>query len=211
MLFRSWIDLCLVSTKSRVTRTFQKFGPPFFSSSGNQSFRYTIRFTSTLSFECSCVRPTSRVPYRFPILQPFRATALAYFSFRVHSVESVSWSRSYCWLGLVRVQFMCFPHRFHQFLAIDANFSHFRTVLSANLEFVRKTAITFTYELRFQRSIYQNRLEKSFGSVSPCLWRVWKFWNLQICLRPLSFHLVKFFFTFFSIFRKFHRPRLLLV
>ena len=52
LLFGSRIDLCLVSTKSRVTKTFRKIGPPMFSSSGNQSFRYTIRFTSTLSFEC---------------------------------------------------------------------------------------------------------------------------------------------------------------
>ena len=155
MLFGSQIDLCLVFTKSRVTRTIQKIGPPLFSSSGNQSFRYTIRFTSTLSFEC-CVRPISPVPYRFSILQPFHAIAFAYFSFRVRSVEFVSWSRSCCWLGLVRVQFMCFPHRFHQFLATAANFSHFRTVLSSNSESVRKTTITFAYKLRFQCSIYQN-------------------------------------------------------
>ena len=143
MLFGSRIDLCLVSTKSRVTRTFQKIGPPFFSSSGNQNFRYTIRFTSILSFDCSCVRPICLVPYRFPVLQSFRAIACAYFSFRVHGVEFVSWSRSYCWLGLVRVQFVCFSYRFHQFLATAVNFSHFRTVLSSNLESVRKTAITF--------------------------------------------------------------------
>ena len=112
MLFGSRIDLCLVSTKSRVTRTFHKIGPPLFSSSGKQSFRYTIRLASTLSFECSCVRPISPVPYRFRVLQPFHAIAFAYFSFRVRSVEFVSWSRSCCWLGLVRVQFMYFPPPF---------------------------------------------------------------------------------------------------
>jgi len=159
-LFGRRINLCLVSTKSRVTRTFQKIGPSLFLSSGNQSFRYTVRFTSTLSFECSCVRPISPVPYRFPVLQPFRAITFAYFSFRVRSVDFVFWSRSCCWLGLVRVQFMCFSHRFHQFLATAAKFSHFRTVLSSNSESVRKTAITFTYKLRFQCSIYQNRSEK---------------------------------------------------
>ena len=112
MLFGIRIDLCLVSTKSRVTRTFRKIGSPLFSSSGNQSFRYTVRFTSTLSFECSCVCPISIVPYCFPVLQPFRAIAFAYFSFRVRSVEFVSSSRSCCWLGLVRVQFMYFPPQF---------------------------------------------------------------------------------------------------
>ena len=172
VLFESRTDLCLVSTKSRVTRTFRKIGPPLFSSSGNQSFRYTVRLTSTLTFECSYVRPISRVPYSFPILQPLHAIAFAYFSFRVRSVEFVSRSSSCCWLGLVRVQIMCFPHRFHQFLATAANVSHFRTVLSTNLESVRKTATTFTYELRFQRSIYQNRSEKNFRSVCPCYWWV---------------------------------------
>ena len=136
------------SLPNRVTRTFRKIGPPLFSSSGNQSFTYTIRFTSTLSFECSCVRPICPVPYRFPTLQPFCAVAFAYFSFRV------------------------FPHRFHQFPGTAANFFHFWTVLSSSSEPVHKTAITFTYEPRFQCSIYQNRSEKFFGCVYPCLWRV---------------------------------------
>jgi len=108
VLFENRIDLCLVSTKSRVTRTFRKIGPPLFSSSGNQNFRYTVRFTSTLSFECSYVRPISPVPYRFLVLQPFRAIAFAYFSFRVRSIEFVTWLRSCCWLGPVRVQFVYF-------------------------------------------------------------------------------------------------------
>ena len=94
MLFASWIDLCLVSTKSIVTRTFRKIGPHLFSSSGNQCFRHAVRFTSTLSFKCPCVRPISLVPYCFHVLQPIRAIAFAYFSFRVPSVEFVSWSRS---------------------------------------------------------------------------------------------------------------------
>ena len=108
VLFGSRIDLCLISTKSRVTRTFRKIGPPLFSSSGNQSFKYTVRFTSTLSFECSYVHHISPVPYSFPVLLLFRAIAFAYFTFRVRSVEFVSWSRSCCWLGLVRVQFVYF-------------------------------------------------------------------------------------------------------
>ena len=112
MLFGSRIDVCLVSSKSRVTRNFQKIGSLLFSSCRNQSFRYTIRFTSTLSFECSCVRPISAVSYRFLVLQRFRVIAFAYFSFRVRSVEFVSWLRSCCWLGLVRVQFMYFPPPF---------------------------------------------------------------------------------------------------
>ena len=147
MLFGSRIDLCLVSTKSRVNRTFRKIRPPLFSSSGNQSFRYIVRFTSTLSFKCPCVRRISLVPYCFHVLQPIRAIAFAYFSFRVRSVEFLSWSRSCYWLGLVTVQF--FSHCFHQFVATTANFSHFWTVLSSNSESVRKTAITFAYELQF--------------------------------------------------------------
>jgi len=103
VLFGSQIDLCLVSTKSRVIITFWTIGPPLFSSSGNKSFRYTVRFTSTLSFECSCVRPISPVSCHFPVLQPFRAIAFAYFTLRLRSFEFVSWSRSCCWLGLVRV------------------------------------------------------------------------------------------------------------
>jgi hypothetical protein len=98
MLFGSRIDLCLVSTKSRVTRTFWTIRPSLFSSSGNQSFRYIIRFTSTFSFECSYVRPIS--------------PAFAYFSFRVCSVEFLSWLRFCCWLGLVRVQFVYFSPPF---------------------------------------------------------------------------------------------------
>ena len=147
MLFASWIDLCLVSTKSIVTRTFRKIGPHLFSSSGNQSFRHTVRFTSTLSFKCPYVHPISLVSYCFHVLQPIRAITFGYFSLRVRSVEFVSWSRFCYWLGLVRVQFMCFSHLFHQFLATAAKFFHYRTILSSNSESVRKTAITFAYEL----------------------------------------------------------------
>ena len=147
MLFANWIDMSLVSTKSIVTRNFRKIGPHLFSSSGNQCFRHTVRFTSTLSFKCPCVRRISLVPYCFHVLQPIRAIAFAYFSFRVRCVEFLSWSRSCYWLGLVTVQF--FSHCFHQFVATTVNFSHFRTVLSSNSESVRKTAITFAYELQF--------------------------------------------------------------
>ena len=108
MLFANWIDMSLVSTKSIVTRNFWKIGPHLFSSSGNQCIRHTVRFTSILSFKCPCVRPTSLVPYCFHVLQPIRAIAFAYFSFRVRSVEFVSWSRYYYWLGLVTVLFVCF-------------------------------------------------------------------------------------------------------
>jgi hypothetical protein len=147
VLFANWIDMSLVSTKSIVTRNFRKIGPHLFSSSGNQCFRHAVRFTSTLSFKCPCVRRISLVPYCFHVLQPIRAIAFAYFSFRVRSVEFLSWSRSCYWLGLVTVQF--FSHCFHQFVATTANFSHFWTVLSSNSESVRKTAITFAYELQF--------------------------------------------------------------
>jgi len=108
VLFARWIDLCLVSTKSIITRTFRKIGPHLLSSSGNQSFRYTVRFTSTISFECPCFCPISLVPYCFHVLQPIRVISFAYFSFRVCSIEFVSWSRSCYSLGLVRVQFVCF-------------------------------------------------------------------------------------------------------
>jgi hypothetical protein len=56
--------------------------------------------------------PISPVRYHFLVLQPFRAISFAYFSFRDHSVEFVSWLRSCCWLGLVRVQFMSFSPPF---------------------------------------------------------------------------------------------------
>jgi hypothetical protein len=69
------------------------------------------------------------VPYRFPVLESFRAIAFAYFSFRVGSVEFVSWSRSCCWLGHVRVQFMYFSPTFpsisthrHKFFPLLDNF-----------------------------------------------------------------------------------------
>ena len=130
MLFGSRIDLCLVCTKSRDTRTFWKIRSPFFSSSGNKSIRYTVRFTSTLSFECSCVRPISPVPYRFRVLQPFHAIAFAYFSFRVRSVEFVSWLKSCWWLGLVRVQFMYFSPPF------PSNSSHRRKFFPLSDRFV---------------------------------------------------------------------------
>ena len=107
-MFGSRIDLCLVYTKSRDTRTILKIRSHLFSSSGNKSIRYTIRFTYTLSFECSCVRTISPVLFCFRVLQPFRAIAFAYFSFRVRSVEFVFLLRSCCWLGLIRVQFVCF-------------------------------------------------------------------------------------------------------
>ena len=112
MLYGSQINLCLISTKSRVIRTFRKIGPPLFPSSGNQSFRYIVRFTSTLSFECFRVRLISSVPYHFPVLQPFHAIAFIYFSFGVRSIEFVSRSRTCCWLGHVRFQFVCFPSSF---------------------------------------------------------------------------------------------------
>ena len=152
--------MSLVSTKSIVTRNFRKIGPHLFSWSGNQSFRHIVRFTSTLSLKCPCVRPISLLPYCFHVLQPIRAIAFAYFSFRVPSVEFVSSSRSCYWLGLVTFQFVCFSHCFHQFLATTAIFSHFRTVLSSNSESVRKTAITFAYELQFWHSIYQNQIDQ---------------------------------------------------
>ena len=59
------------------------------------------------------------------------------------------------------------PHRFHQILAIVTNFAHIVPVLSSNSEPILKTGLVFAYELRFRRSIYQNRLEKNFRSVHP--------------------------------------------
>jgi len=127
VLFRSCMDLCLVSTKSRVTRTFRKIGPPLFSSSGNQSFRYTVRFTSTLSFECSYVR-LSPVPYCFPVLQP-SAPKLLHISDSESAVLSLCPGRGCCWLGLVRVQLVCFSPPFpsisshrHKFFPLSDRF-----------------------------------------------------------------------------------------
>ena len=144
-------SVCVSSPPNRVTRTFWKIGPPLFSSSGNQRFRYTVRFTSTLSFEYSCLRPIYLVPYRFPVLQPFCTIAFGYYSFRVRSV-------------VCGVNFVCISSLFPSISSHRPNFPHFRTVLFSNSESVHKKAITFAYELRFQRSIYQNRSEKNFGS-----------------------------------------------
>jgi len=152
-----WWCLCYACEWCNHNTGVLQIGPHLFSSTGTQCFRHTIRFTSTLSFECPCVCPISLVPYCFHVLQPIRTIALVYFSFRVRSVEFVSRSRYCYWLGLVRVQFVCFSHRFHQFLATAANFSHFHTVLSSNSESIRKIAITFAYEFQFWRSTYQNR------------------------------------------------------
>ena len=148
-MFARWIDLGLVSTKLIVTRTFRKIGPHLFSSSVNQRFRRTVIFKSILSFECPCVCPISLMLYCFYVLQPIRAIAFAYFSFRVRSFEFGSWSRSCYWLGLVRVQFVCFFPPFPSIYSHRANFSHYRTVLSSNSLSVRKTDKIFAYELRF--------------------------------------------------------------
>ena len=64
-----------------------------------------------------------------------------------------------------------FPHRFHQIFAVVTSFAHIVPVLSSNSEPIFKTGLVFAYELRFRRSIYQNRLEKIFGSVHPPLCR----------------------------------------
>ena len=104
-----------------------------------------------------------RALFSSSVNQSFRR--IVRFTLVLRSVEFMFWSRSCYWFGLIRVQFVCFSDRFHQFLATTANFFHFRTVFSSNSESVRKTAITFAYELRFWCSIYQNRWEQIFGSV----------------------------------------------
>ena len=53
-----------------------------------------------------------------------------------------------------------FPHRFHQIFAVVTSFVHIVRVLSSNSEPILKTGLVFAYELRFRRSIYQNRSEK---------------------------------------------------
>ena len=108
------------------------------------------------------IRPIVQCHTLFSCPRTFRAIAFAYFSFRVRRVEFVSWSRSCCWLGRVRVQFVCFPHRFHQIFAVVTNFAHIISVLSSNSEPILKTGLVFAYELRFRRSIYQNRSENFF-------------------------------------------------
>ena len=115
----------------------------------------------------------------FSCPRTFRAIAFAYFSFRVRRVEFVSWSRSCWWLGHVRVQFVCFPHRFQQILAVVTNFAHIVPVLSYNSEPILKTGLVFAYEIRFWRSIYQNRSKKNFRSIHPpCYWgQKFLFWS----------------------------------
>ena len=101
----------------------------------------------------------------FSYPRTFRAIAFAYFSFRVHRIEFVSWSRSCCWLVVLESSSCVFPHRFHQIFAVVTSFVHIVPVLSSNSEPILKTDLVFVYELRSRRSIYANRSEKKFGSV----------------------------------------------
>ena len=121
------------------------------------------------------IRPIVQCHTCFSCPRTFRAIAFAYFSFRVRRVEFVFWSRSCCWLGHVRVQFVCFPHRFHQILAAVTNFAHIVSILSSNSKPILKTGLVFAYKLRFRCSIYANRSEKNFGSVHPPRCRGLKF------------------------------------
>ena len=58
------------------------------------------------------------------------------------------------------------------------NFARIVPVLSSNSESVLKTGLVFAYELRFQRSIYQNRSKKILppfsGSADPKVYLDWK-------------------------------------
>ena len=157
------------------------------------------------------IRPIVQCHTRFSCPRTFRAIAFAYFSFRVRCVEFVSWSRSCCWLGRVRVQFVCFPHRFHQILAVVTNFAHTVPVLSSNSEPILKTGLVFTYELGFWRSIYQNQSEKNFRSIHPSTVGVRNFYFGQKLVTRCSFRGHRVFVDFEHIFGKFHRPRLSLV
>ena len=117
----------------------------------------------------------SPVPYFFSCPRTFLAIAFAYFSFRVRRVEFVSWSRSCCWLGHLEFSSCVFPHRFHQICAFVTNFAHIVPVLSSNSEPILKTGLVFAYELRFRRSIYQNRSEKVSNPSIPRVVGVRKF------------------------------------
>ena len=61
------------------------------------------------------------------------------------------------------------PHRFHQIFAAVTNFAHIVPVLSSNSEPILKIGLVFAYELRFRRSIYQNRSEFFLDSSIPTL------------------------------------------
>ena len=62
-----------------------------------------------------------------------------------------------------------FPYRFHQILATVTNFARIVPVLSSNSESVLKTGLVFANELRFRRSIYENRSKKIRICPSPTL------------------------------------------
>ena len=58
-------------------------------------------------------------------------------------------------------------HCLHLSIAAAITFARIVSVLSSNSESVLKIGLVFAYELEFRRSIYQNQLEKKFGSARP--------------------------------------------
>ena len=95
---------------NQLTKNLSEDREPLSTSSGNQSFRCTVRFILPLvNFVlCSSYRPQKSPKKKFFPPPITTCLAFAYFNFRVCSVEFVSWSRSCYWLGLVTVQFVCF-------------------------------------------------------------------------------------------------------
>ena len=102
-------------------------------------------------------------------------------------------------------------HCFHQILAAVINFACIVPVCSSNSESVRKTDLVFAYELRFWRSIYQNRSENFLDPSIPRLVGVGDFYFGQKVVTRSSFCGHKVFVDFEHVFWKFHGPRLSLV
>ena len=73
-------------------------------------------------------------------------------------------------------------------------------VLSSNSEPILKTGLVFAYELRFRRSIYQNRSEFFFDPFIPRLARVQKIKIGQKVVTRSSFRGHKLFVDFEHVF-----------
>ena len=90
--------------------------------------------------------------------------------------------------------------RFHQILAAVTNFARIVPILSSNSESVLKTGLVFAYELKFRRSIYQNRSEIFLDPLVPRLVGFRKFYFGQKLVTRSSFRAHKLFVNFEHVF-----------
>ena len=107
-----------------------------------------------------------------------------------------------------------FPHRFHQIFAVVTTFAHNVPVLSSNSESILKTGLVFAYELRFRRSIYQNRSEKNRIRPSPEdlgfeIFKLVKKWSQDPLFVVTSFLSILSVFSEFSTGHTFHLFKLI--